>query len=130
MNEYGSWCCKLIFTVVYFINNAKTILTVFGSIWNRSISYIFWICARSNGHVIYILGNISNLFNHVLPLFSARTIEVFRCADLETAEMTAEKAHSPSVLLTSCIEAISCCVDCLKRSTKRNIIFEKALLKL
>lgn len=51
-----------------------------------------------------------------VPLFSASTMDVFRCADFETAEMTAEKAHSPSVLLTSCIEAISCCVDCLQRN--------------
>lgn len=55
----------------------------------------------------------------MVPLFSASTMDVFRCADFETAEMTAEKAHSPSVLLTSCIEAISCCVDCLQRSMKK-----------
>lgn len=66
----------------------------------------------------------------MVPLFSASTMDVFRCADFETAEMTAEKAHSPSVLLTSCIEAISCCVDCLQRSMKKEyIIMIKLLLK-
>ena len=42
-----------------------------------------------------------------LPLFSAIIMEVFLRDDLETADISAEKAHSLSVLLTSWTVATS-----------------------